>query len=164
MDTSEQPLQPPDTTDTTVEQPEGQMAADPGEAYPQPYSPPDFSPAASTTAFETPLPFAPQPGQPAQGRMSRSNALDLLSRLKTTLVAGSVIAFGMFAALVATHITGVTARSSAQGSQAAPTATAPSSEHESSDDGGSFFNSNSSGGFGVGAPSSQAPVSNTSVS
>ncbi len=162
MDTSEQPLRPPDIP---FEQPEGQMTIEPVEAYPPPYYPPDPASATSTMAFETPPSFEPQPVQPAQGRMSRANALDLLSRLKTTLVAGSVIAFGTFAALAATHITGVTARPSAQGSQAAPTATAPSSEsHVSSDDGGSFFNQNSSGGFGVGAPNSQAPVSNTSVS
>ncbi len=96
--------------------------------------------------------------------MPRAQALDLLSRLKTTLVAGSVIAFGMFAALAASHVTGVTSRSSSStqstsGSQVAPTATAPSS-----DDGGGFFNQPPSSGFGVGPPSSQAPAAGTSVS
>jgi hypothetical protein len=126
--------------------------------YPPPYAPP--SPFPPTIAMSQPVASA----QPAPGRMARGQALDLISRLKATLVAGSVITFGVFAGLAAAHVTGVTARSDAttqpgagQNSQVTPT---PSRR----DDDGGFFNSTPSSGFGVGAPSQQGPASSTSVS
>ena len=126
--------------------------------------PPPYTPLASASA-PTVISAAPfQPAPLAGGRLGRIEALDLLARLKTTLIAGSVIAFGVFAGLVATHITGVTARaaSSSQnatnsGPQATPTAA-------SQPDNGSFFNNGPDGGFGVGPPGPQGPASGTTVS
>lgn len=136
----------------------------PSGVYPPPYYPPSAMPTMAM-AEASPPPVS-SPAQQAQGRMARSETLDLLSRLKATLVAGSLLALGMFAALAAAHVTGVTSRASsasqpaggAQNSQTAPAATAPSS------DSGNFFNQNSSSGFGIGPPSSQAPSTGTSVS
>ncbi len=169
MDAQDQSQPAPDGTEPPIPAPSAERAdATPSEAYPPPYSPPASHPFTSTMMPAMPgFPVA-EPEQPSPGRMSRADALDLLSRLKTTLVAGSVIAFGMFAALAVSHVTGVTSRSSAatqsssgsQGSQTGPVATAPTN-----DDGGGFFNSSPpSSGFGIGPPSSQAPASNTSVS
>lgn len=174
MDAQDQAQRSPEGTEPPNSAPPiNQADASPSVAYPPPYVPPASNPSTSTMPAILPPPLAAgpvEPPEPAQGRrISRADALDLLGRLKTTLIAGSVLAFGMFAALAASHITGVTSRSSSstpasggsQGSQAAPAATAPSSE--SNDDGG-FFNQNSPNGFGIGAPSAQPPVSNTSVS
>lgn len=125
--------------------------------YPPPYAPPPSFPP--TVEMAQPA----MPALPAPGRLGRAQALDLLSRLKATLIAGSVLAFGVFAALAATHVTGVTSRSGdAQNSQATPTATAAPSRRD--DDGGFFNTTGPSSGFGVGAPSPQGPASGTSVS
>jgi hypothetical protein len=164
MDTSEQPQRSPDEVS-------GAPSA-PLDELPPPYNPPVSYPPTEAMPPVTPqFSAAPQfsteePAQATPGRMSRVQALDLISRLKATLVAGSVLAFGMFAALAVAHATGVTARSSAsaqpasgsQGSQATPTA--PSS----SDDDGGFFGQSPSSGFGIGPPSSQAPAAGTTVS
>lgn len=120
-----------------------------GASLPQPYEPP------TQTMENVALPAGLGPT-----RLDRAGSLDLISRLKATLVAGSLIAFGAFAALAATHVTGVTARSSAAPSTNGST-TAPATTPTAS---GAFFNQGPSGGFGVGAPGSQGPVSGTSVS
>jgi hypothetical protein len=129
----------------------------PPEILPPPYDPGSSASAPTVTdaAFGRTV-------QPAGARIQRGEALDLLARLKTTLVAGSLIAFGVFAGLVATHITGVTARAASSnngsaGSQATPT---PPTH---SDDGG-FFNNGPNSGFGVGPPGPQGPSSGTTVS
>ena len=164
MDTNEQPQQPPDAR---VEQPPTLPGTYPPPYYPSPYYPPPSFPVyPPTTAMTDPTALSPAEAsaQPAQERLPRSQALDLLSRLKATLVVGSVIAFGAFAALAATHITGVTSRANSSStpspydSQGAPMV--PSTNN----DGGGFFNESPSSGFGIGPPSSQGPASGTSVS
>lgn len=158
MDNSPEPLPEPLSEPTHEE-----AVRSPADAYPAPYRP-HADPDAQTVADRACAPA--QAAQPNAARVRRDEALDLLGRLKATLVAGSVVAFGVFAALAASHITGVTARASSQpasaGSQGAsstPTATTPPS-----DDGG-FFNSAGAGnGFGVGAPGAQSPASGTTFS
>ncbi len=96
--------------------------------------------------------------------MVRAEALDLLSRLKASLIAGSLLALGMFAALAATHVTGVTSRASSSSPGGSNSQAAPASTVSSTDSGSNFFNQSSSSGFGIGPPGSQAPSSSTSVS
>jgi hypothetical protein len=158
MDSSDQSQRPPEDNLTPYPIPPDDEQTIPmaSGAYPPPYNPaPSFPPTVAMAQLAS-------PAQPAPGRLGRIQALDLLSRLKATLVTGSVLAFGVFAALAAAHVTGVTSHSSAatqsggsQSSQATP------SRH---DDDGGFFNTGPSGGFGVGAPGSQGPASSTSVS
>jgi hypothetical protein len=160
MDSSDQSQQAADEAVTPSPAPpdDDQTVAMASGVFPPPYAPP--SPFPPTIAMSQPV----APTQSAPGRMVRSQALDVISRLKATLVAGSVIAFGVFAGLAAAHVTGVTARSgaaaqsgAAQNAQATPTP----SRH---DDDGGFFSSSPPNGFGVGAPSQQGPASSTSVS
>lgn len=143
-----QPMETGSSADQTIEMASG--------VYPPPSMPPASLPP--TIAMSQPA----TPAQPAPGRMARAQALDLLSRLKATLVTGSVIAFGVFAALAAAHATGVTARSNT-GTQSGGTQT-PQATPSRHDDNGGFFNTTPSNGFGVGAPSPQGPASSTSVS
>jgi hypothetical protein len=96
-------------------------------------------------------------------RLGRDVTLDLISRLKATIVTGSLVAFGIFAALAAAHLTGVTARGAAsQQSSQSPGATQGATPSVTSDDG--FFNQGPNGGFGIGQPGSQGPAAGTSVS
>ena len=109
---------------------------------------------------------ASQPPRPA--RMPKAQALTLTKRLKTALIAGSVMAFGVLTALAAGHLTGVTASAAGTNSTTAPS----NSSH--ADDNGGFFNQRSSdddgnagnaGSFGVSpnAPAQQ-PATGSSVS
>jgi hypothetical protein len=101
--------------------------------------------------------------------MPKHRALAVTRRLKSALIAGSVMAFGVLTALVASHATGVTARQSGNGA-GSNSQTAPANS-SSADGQGGFFNqapSNSSGNagsFGISpnAPS-QRPSAGSSVS
>jgi hypothetical protein len=106
---------------------------------------------------------APQPPRPA--RMPKAQALTLTKRLKTALIAGSVMAFGVLTALAAGHLTGVTATAAGANSTTAP------SSASNADNNGGFFNQQPSddngntGSFGVSpnAPTQQ-PAASSSVS
>ncbi len=106
---------------------------------------------------------ASQPPRPA--RMPKAQALTVTKRLKTALIAGSVMAFGVLTALAAGHVTGVTAAAAGANSTTAP------SNSSNSDDNGDFFHHGSSdddgnaGSFGVSpnAPAQQ-PAAGSSVS
>jgi hypothetical protein len=111
------------------------------------------SSASSADVAAPSLPSTPAGDQPAATRLPRVAALDLLGRLKATVVVGSVMAFGVFLALAAAHATGVTARGAA-------TSGVPGARATTQPDDGGFFN----GGFGVGAPGSRGPASGTTVS
>ena len=126
------------------------VAASPG-ALPAPYAP-DATVSDSAAA--------PGAGQLARGRLGRAAALDLLGRLKATVVVGSLVAFAVFLALAATHATGVTARGATSGADGGPGAQATA---RPGDDGG-FFNGGQHGGFGVGEPGLRGPASGTAVS
>lgn len=148
-DSGQRPQWPSDPTG-------GETLQAPPEILPAPYNP---ALSAPTVAGAAPA----QAAEPTGARLQRGEALDLLARLKTTVIAGSLIAFGVFTGLVATHFTGVTARAASSstgsaGSRATPTAPARS------DDGGGFFNNGPGGGFGIGAPGPQGPASGTTVS
>lgn len=105
---------------------------------------------------------ASQPPRPA--RMPKAQALTLTKRLKTALIAGSVMAFGALTALAAGHLTGVTTAAAGASSITAPS-------NSSNADGGGFFNQQPSddngnaGSFGV-SPSApaQQPAAGSSVS
>jgi len=105
----------------------------------------------------------PQPPRPA--RMPKAQALTLTKRLKTALIAGSVMAFGVLTALAAGHLTGVTSAAAGASSTTAP------SNSSNSDNNGGFFNQRPSddngnaGSFGVSpnAPTQQ-PATGSSVS
>jgi hypothetical protein len=106
---------------------------------------------------------APLNGQAEPERLGRNAAIDLIGRLKATIVTGAFVALGVFAGLAATHITGVTSRantssSNSQGTTAAPTTTS------NADDSGGFFNQGPNNGFGVGQPGAQGPAAGSSVS
>lgn len=109
---------------------------------------------------------APQPPRPA--RMPKSRALALTKTLKTALIAGSVMAFGVLTALAAGHLTGVTA---ASGANSNASNSSNSSHASNSHDNGDFFNQGPSddngnaGSFGVSptAPAQQ-PAIGSSVS
>lgn len=121
----------------------------PPQPYPQP--PRQYAPA----------PRQPTPPRPAVRRMSKPEALWVTARLKRMILAGSVIGFGAFGALVASHTVGSTATASSQSSQSGQSST--SSNNSSSTSSGGFFSRQGGSNFGSGS-GSQAPVTGTSVS
>lgn len=152
-------------------------------AQPYPYYPP-ASPMPSAAGPWRPPNQVARPARPAQpptpgaksgakpARMPKEQALELTRRLKSFIIAGSVMSFGALTALAAGHLTGVTsAASSSSGSSASP---ATNSNNSNSDDNNNFFgqqpsnssnNSTSSGGYGV-SPNApyQSPAAGSSVS
>lgn len=87
---------------------------------------------------------------PSQSRMPKTEALSIVRRLKGTIIAGSLVAFGLLSALVATH----TVSASSQPTSTTPTTpnnsagTTPGSSSPSS--GGSYFQQQQGGGYGFG--------------
>jgi len=98
--------------------------------------------------------------------MPKAEALAVTKRLKSLLIAGSVMALGVLTALAAGHVTGVTASAGGSSSGASPT---QPSVPSNSDDGGFFnqapANGAGNGGFGVSpnAPAQQ-PFTSSSTS
>lgn len=126
-----------------------------------PYYPP---PMPAQPQYRAPQFMAPQPA-----RMPKHEALAVTRKLKTGLIAGSVMSFGVLVALVASHVTGATARqaSNSSASNTNSSGVNPPS-YSNSDDGGYFDdgpNSSNNGGFGT-SPSapSQYPVGGSGVS
>ncbi len=152
---------------------------DPQDQY-GPYYPPTV-PFQPTYQAWQPAPALPAPQAARAARMPKEEAVAITKRLKAALIAGSVMAFGVLTALVAGHVTGVTARAagSSGGSGASPSnttnpgsTTAPTNPSNPGDNGGFFnqgpstgSNNSNSGGFGVSpnAPA-QPPISGSSVS
>lgn len=128
-------------------------AAAPDMTLPAPYAPP-------AGAFVIPSGTPTEPATPS--RLARGDALDLLSRLKATLVTLSLVALGIFAALAAFHATGVTARAASSTSPGAASGQGPQASPSAQTDGG-FFNLGPNG-FGIGQPGSQGPAAGTTVS
>jgi|GEM_PF-6674689 len=174
------PGSPGGNSDNTPQQPAGY----PGATQPYlPYPPvpqqgahpayPAYPPVARAQGY-TMYPPVPQPGARSAGarpqgaqqaRMPKDQANQVVRALRAWIAAGSVIAFGALAVLVASHVTGVTASGS---SNTNTPATSPSQNtiqpSGNEDDGGGFFSQNQ-GGFGVGSGNfGQAPVTSSSSS
>jgi hypothetical protein len=110
------------------------------------------------------VPVSAQPsGQAEPSRLGRDASLDLIGRLKATIVTGAFVALGVFAGLAATHVTGVTSRASTSSSNGQGAPTTPTTTNNVDDNGG-FFNQGPNGGFGVGQPGSQGPAAGSTVS
>lgn len=117
-----------------------------------------------------PAPAKPRPpAAPQPARMPKERAVGVTRALKKGLIASSVMSFGVLVALVASHVTGATARQASNSGASGTNTSATNQTPANSDDGGSFFNQGpttaGNGGFGV-SPSapSQQPVSGSSVS
>jgi hypothetical protein len=101
--------------------------------------------------------------------MPKQEALAVTRKLKTGLIAGSVMSFGVLVALVAGHVTGATARQASNSGSANSNSNVTNQPSSSNSDDGGFFNSGPSnsntGGFGASpnAPS-QNPVGGSGVS
>ena len=131
-----------------------------------PYYPPTSPAQPAYAPWPSGQPYvAPPPPRPA--RMPKEQALAVTRKLKTALIAGSVMAFGVLAALAAGHVTGVTAQASSNSSGGSNTNQQPAPSN--SDDGGFFnqapANGAGNGGFGVSpnAPAQQ-PFTSSSTS
>lgn len=139
---------------------EPDASGDPTSSPPPGFIPPSAAESAGSAGARAPTVNAGAPlDGVAPGRLPRVEALDLLGRMKATLVVGTVVAFGVFLGLAATHTTGVTARAAG----ANGTNSQGVSPTRPSDDGG-FFTGGQNNGFGVGPPGSRGPASGTSVS
>ncbi len=130
------------------------------------YYPPTVPAQPAYAPWPSGQPNAAPTSQPA--RMPKAQALSVTRKLKSALIAVSVMAFGALAALAAGHITGVTARQS--GANNASGAGSTQQTVPSSSDNGGFFNQGptsgaSNGGFGVSpnAPGQQ-PFTSSSTS
>src|SRR5436309_9729210 len=87
-------------------------------------------------------PQTPQPAaeRPNAARMPKARAQRIASGLKKGVLAGSVVAFGGFAALVAGNVVGATAQSSTSGSQSSDSSSSSSQSGQNSDqNNGNFF-------------------------
>jgi hypothetical protein len=93
-----------------------------------------------------------QPGRPGastttastKGRMSKSEALDLLESLKKSILIAALITFGVISGLVATHVVGSAANNTSSPSPSAN----PAFPQQNSSDNGGFFNQQGGGGGG----------------
>ena len=107
---------------------------------------------------QPPAPMAPQPA-----RLPKDQVVTRTRRLKSGLMAGSVMTFGVLIALVAGHVTGATARQSNASGTNGTNTHATDSSTENPDDGGYFNQGN--GGFGISSSApSQQPIGGSSVS
>lgn len=108
--------------------------------------------------------FTPQPV-----RMPKHEAIAITRKLKTGLIAGSVMSFGVLVALVASHVTGATARQASNSNSSNTNSNSSNPPSYSNSDDGGYFNDgpnySNNGGFGT-SPSapSQYPVGGTGVS
>ena len=82
-------------------------------------------------------------GTSTKGRMSKSEALDLLESLKKSILVAALITFGVISGLVATHVVG----SAANNTSSPSPSTNPALPQNPSDNGG-FFNQQGGGGGG----------------
>jgi hypothetical protein len=84
--------------------------------------------------------------KPTTPRMSKAEALLLVDRCKKWLVAGSIVAFGVLAGLVAGHVIGSSSHAANQSNnQATP---APDSSSTSPSNNGGFFQQQGGNNFG----------------
>lgn len=165
----EQPTWPAEpTTPMPVQAPSPQGS--PGQYGP--YYPPTVPAQPAYGTWQQARPGAAPAPRPA--RMPKGEALALTKKLKSALIAGSVMAFGVLTALAAGHITGVTSRQSNSANASSSNSSAPNTQtapaNNASSDNGGFFNQSpangsGNGGFGVSnnAPY-QPPMTGTSVS
>lgn len=125
-----------------------------------PYYPPTLPAQAAFGPWQGGQPYVAA-AAPRPARMPKDQALAVTRKLKAVLIAGSVMAFGVFTALAAGHVIGVTSQQSgtsgASGSNASAgssSQTLPSNTSGANDQGGFFnqapsSNSGSTGGFGT---------------
>lgn len=96
-----------------------------------------------------------------KGRMSKSEALDLLESLKKSILIASLITFGVISGLVATHVVGSTANNTSSPSPSA----SPAFPQQNSSNNGGFFNQQGGGGGGYQfGPGSSQPFSGSHTS
>lgn len=143
--------------------------------YP-PYS--SYPPDSQTTQYPQYQQYPQHPQQPYQQekvqrpqgagnkppRVTKAEALEMVSQFKQWIVIGSVVAFGLLSALAVTHVTGVT--SQAASSSATPVNNGdngPSQQFNSPSQSGSLQQQQGGYGFGNNGPA-QGPVSGSSVS
>lgn len=108
-------------------------------------------------------------GPAAKGKMSKADALELLDSLKSGILVGAIIGFGVLSALVATHAVG-SAASSPNSPQSTPNNNSilPNNNNNNNNNinnpsnNGGFFNQQGGNGFGSGGNSQ--PSSGTGVS
>ena len=104
----------------------------------------------------------PSHAKPSSRRLSKAEALAFADKCKRWLIAGSFVAFGILAGLVAGHSVGTTSSQATPANQAAPPSN-PSPSSPSS--GGGFFQQQQPGGSGFGNSNpSQPPVSSSHTS
>ena len=135
------------------------------EHYAQPY--PSYQPYPLTTENNGPVAGEKIPPQPPRrkeanvARTTKAQALAIVITCKKWLIIGSIVGFGVFSGLAATHVTGVTSQEATNNAtqQATPTSSDPGE--------GGFFQQQppQQGGnnFGNNSPS-QGPVSGSNVS
>lgn len=103
----------------------------------------------------------------AKGKMSKADALELLDSLKTSIMVGAIIGFGVLSALVVTHAVG----SAGSSSQSTPNnnsifpnnTTNPNNNSNNPSNNGGFFNQQG-GGNGFGSGGYSQPSGGTHVS
>ncbi|HLL79680.1 MAG TPA: hypothetical protein VKT25_09285 [Ktedonobacteraceae bacterium] len=106
----------------------------------------------------------------AKGKMSKADALELLDSLKSSILVGAIIGFGVLSALVATHAVG-SAAGSPNSSQSTPNNNSILPNNNNNDNNtinnpsnnGGFFNQQG-GGNGFGSGGNSQPSSGTGVS
>jgi hypothetical protein len=108
-------------------------------------------------------------GARSSSRMSKAEALTIVRRCKRWLIAGSLVAFGVLSALVASHVVGSTSDQAPSASNSQVTPPANGQITSSTSDGGFFEQPQPQlqlgGGYGFGDSNSwQPPVSRSHVS
>lgn len=135
----------------------------------EPYYPPTVPAQPVYAQWGPGQPYAQPELRPA--RMPKAEALAVTKKLKAALIAGSVMALGVLAALAAGHVTGVSAQQSGANNATSPNTSGANQQNapSNSDDGGYFNQAPASGvgngGFGVSpnAPGQQ-PFTSSSTS
>jgi hypothetical protein len=96
--------------------------------------------------------------------MPKERAQQIVRSLRTWIAAGSIVAFGVFAGLAASHVTGVTSSAAASSNTQQNMPATNQNVNSGEDDGGGFF-TQQPGGFGVGSGNfGQAPFTSSSSS
>lgn len=88
----------------------------------------------------------PQP----QSRMPKAEALNVVRKLKGTLIASSLVAFGLLSALVATHTVSASSQAPYTANPGSDAGTNSGTSSSSPSAGGNYFQHQSGGGYGFG--------------
>jgi hypothetical protein len=87
---------------------------------------------------------------PTQSRMPKAEALSIVRRLKGWVIAGSLVAFGLLSALVASHTVSASSQTTSPTTPGRDAGTNAGSNSSSPSSGGGYFQQQQGGGYGFG--------------